>query len=315
MKKQHEVWMMEFLDNCRQLNRSNHTIINYAADLRKFFNWFEAIFDHQITKADGNTITRYSEFLANGGNLQHKTSKYSGVKHLVLFFSKNRYNISEFSQQPLSVSSRRRHLSAVKNFFEFLKQSYEDRSSLFQKNPVKPKLHAIKLKDIDVNSTKLLSKDDWSKLSELLLGPKERFMIYLLYYGALRLSELAELRVENFNQEHKSISFKRKGGDVHTLKIQQSDTIFEDLEKYLSSRRSDSKFLFPGKISGHITPRALYKQLIKLLMSSGCSNQVTPHSFRKACATNLYEDTKDLLFVRDYLNHSDAKVTQTYIEN
>ena len=59
----------------------------------------------------------------------------------------------------------------------------------------------------------------------------------------------------------------------------------------------------------------MYNRIIKIFRKSMCpSDELTPHSFRKACATNLYEQTKDLLFVRDYLNHSDAKVTQTYIE-
>ena len=43
-------------------------------------------------------------------------------------------------------------------------------------------------------------------------------------------------------------------------------------------------------------------------------SDITPHSFRKACATELYMKSKDLLYVRDYLNHKDAKVTQTYID-
>jgi len=44
------------------------------------------------------------------------------------------------------------------------------------------------------------------------------------------------------------------------------------------------------------------------------TKKLTPHSFRKAFATQLYLKTKDLLYVRDYLHHSDAKITQTYID-
>ena len=47
---------------------------------------------------------------------------------------------------------------------------------------------------------------------------------------------------------------------------------------------------------------------MKILKDSGCNGSLGPHSFRKACATNLYLRHKDLLLVRDYLNHKDAKV-------
>ena len=54
---------------------------------------------------------------------------------------------------------------------------------------------------------------------------------------------------------------------------------------------------------------------MNILKKSGLPSSLTPHSFRRACATNLYIETRDLLLVRDYLNHHDAKVTQTYIDS
>ena len=52
-----------------------------------------------------------------------------------------------------------------------------------------------------------------------------------------------------------------------------------------------------------------------ILKKCGLPSNLTPHSFRRACATNLYLKTRDLLLVRDYLNHHDAKVTQSYIDS
>ena len=54
---------------------------------------------------------------------------------------------------------------------------------------------------------------------------------------------------------------------------------------------------------------------MNILKKSCLPANLTPHSFRRACATNLYIETRDLLLVRDYLNHHDAKVTQTYIDS
>lgn len=215
----------------------------------------------------------------------------------------------------LAVSSRRRHLSAIRNFYEYLKQANEDVNDLFPSNPVKPKLHGIKLKEQDVQNTQLLKDEDWKRITNTVLRAREKFVVHLLYYGGLRLSELTDLKVSQFDQTDYSIKFVRKGGYVHHLHLQQGERLFSLLQAYLAQRPLSRDFLFCNKKGNPLSSRSMYTLIMKVLLKANCPTLgLTPHSFRKACATNLYKKTKDLLFVRDYLNHSDAKVTQTYIE-
>lgn len=216
----------------------------------------------------------------------------------------------------LAVASRRRHLSAIKNFYEFLRQSNEDSNNLFGPNPVKTKLHSIRLKDEDMVPTKLLTAEDWAALTNSTYRIREVLMINLLYYGGLRLNELTQLKVDSFDRSKLLVRFARKGGDIHTLYIQKGKLIFSLLDKYLSQRKHpQAPYLFTNPRGDALTSRAVYNIIMKIIIKAGCpSNGITPHSFRKACATNLYRKSKDLLYVRNYLNHADAKVTQTYIE-
>jgi integrase/recombinase XerD len=139
-------------------------------------------------------------------------------------------------------------------------------------------------------------------------------MLYLLYYGGLRLSELRQLKVSNFDFDAKVISFARKGGSIHTLSIQKTDLIFKNLNYFLNSNQFKSDYLFQNSKGKPYSLKGTYNQIKKMIGRATLDKDITPHSFRKACATNLYLKTKDLLWVRDYLNHSDAKVTQTYID-
>ena len=91
------------------------------------------------------------------------------------------------SQKPLAITSRRRHISTLKNFFEFLKQTHEDHSRLFKINPVKSKIHGIRLKEVDVNHTPIIKRADWKALNEVICRVRDRLMLYLLYWGGLRL--------------------------------------------------------------------------------------------------------------------------------
>jgi integrase/recombinase XerD len=234
------------------------------------------------------------------------------------FFKKRTERYLLFFQSPMSVSSRRRHLSSLKNFFEYLKEFHEDTSDKFLKNPVKSKIHAITLKEVDVTPTTMIDVADFKKIEEKTFRTSERLILYLLYYGGLRLSELCELKVENFDRPSKTITFNRKGGYVHTLVIQKEELIFKNLDFYIGENEFNKIFLFQTKRGKAYSPKAMYNKIIKIIERAIPDNQITtkitPHSFRKACATQLYLKSKDLLFVRDYLNHKDAKITQTYID-
>ena len=218
----------------------------------------------------------------------------------------------------MSVSSRRRHLSSLKNFFEYLKEIHEDTSDKFSKNPVKSKIHAITLKEIDVTPTTMISKEDFKLIEERTFRTSERLILYLLYYGGLRLSELCELKISNFDFQSRTMTFNRKGGYVHTLVIQKDELIFKNLKHYIGENEFNKIFLFQTKRGTSYSPKAMYNKIIKIIEraipNNEISTRITPHSFRKGCATELYIKSKDLLYVRDYLNHKDAKITQTYID-
>ena len=83
---------------------------------------------------------------------------------------------------------------------------------------------------------------------------------------------------------------------------------------YLNQNNFISDYLFQNKTGNPYSLKTFYNQIMKIILRSGVSEGISPHSFRKACATNMYIRTKDLLYVRDYLNHADAKVTQSYID-
>lgn len=323
------ILLENYLHNLRRLNKSEHTIKNYRADLLKFFNWIEHDQHLKIEKVNGETIGRYKEFLGSGGNVTREIVRNSGNPgiHFLLwfkfvigkaFFKKRTERYLLFFQDPMSVSSRRRHLSSLKNFFEYLKEVHEDTSDKFLKNPVKSKIHAITLKEVDVTPTTMIAREDFKKIEEKTFRTSERLIIYLLYYGGLRLSELCELKVENFDKVSRTITFNRKGGYVHTLVIQKEELIFKNFGFYIGDNEFNKIFLFQTKSGKAYSPKAMYNKIIKIIERAIPDNQlttkITPHSFRKACATELYLKSKDLLYVRDYLNHKDAKITQTYID-
>lgn len=316
-------YLQNYLQNLTAKNKSSHTIKNYRADIEKFFYWIENHKKITITKVNGDTISEYKEFLMNGGsifqNLKNSKSKAEFIIWIGLYIQQAFFRSSKpkkllLFQNPMSVASRRRHLSSLKNFFEYLKEANEDKNKKFLKNPVKSKIHGITLKDVDVENTKMISISDYKKVYEIAYKTRDRLILDLMYHGGMRLSELCYLKKLDFEIENKAIRFIRKGGSRHLLYIQNSEIIFKNFLFLINLDQSSSEYVFHNREGKPYNPKTIYNQIMKLLKKAQIKSDITPHSFRKACATNLYLKSKDLLFVRDYLNHSDAKVTQTYIE-
>ncbi|PIP93041.1 MAG: hypothetical protein COW00_07235 [Bdellovibrio sp. CG12_big_fil_rev_8_21_14_0_65_39_13] len=313
MKKENFQWMEEFLAHNERMNRSQHTLVNYRFDLEKFIAWFENIYDLPITKVSAQIISDYQEFLKRGLNIKRPLSHWDKFKYFVQKWERPRPQMLAIKEAHfLAVASQKRHLSTLKNFFEFLKQSYEEKKS-FAINPVKDKLHAIKLKDIDQTHTKLFWKQDWDSLNEAITKPQDRLLLQLLYFAGLRLSEATFLRWEHIDFERGRLKIPRKGGKIHEWMPRHWNELSYQLKFHLQ-KSSTSSFVFCRKNGDPYSTRAMYGRVMKIIQKAGLSTELGPHSFRKGCATDLYLETRDLLYVRDYLNHSDAKVTQTYID-
>jgi len=327
-----------YLENLRRLNKSEYTILNYKMDLLKFFYWLENGPKIPLSKVTGDSISQYKEFLQSGGSFHRSHTPSNGLipwikkiipnirkksegKPLIQLASNEIEQVpgpsfvnSNPIQAPLSVGSRRRHLSGLKNFFQFLKEVHEDKGQNFKLNPVKTKIHAIKLKDSDVDNTKMLKAEDFQTAFEKSFRTKDKLILLLLYDGGLRLSELTHLKVADFDRESLTVTIIRKGGKKQRLAMTNARKIFRHLDYYLAQTRPTSAYLFANKKGEPFSSRAIYNLIMKILNRAGVASIYTPHSFRKACATMLYRKSQDLLLVRDYLGHSDAKVTQTYIE-
>lgn len=319
MNPKNRAYLESFITNCRQMNRSEHTLINYRADLEKFIHWYEKVHPRRpLHKVESKIITAYQRWMGEGGKVTAALPPKNIWSRVKGFFSRKKVKKKEEGESPrgrsLAITTRRRHLSALKNFFEYLKQTHEERGKIFLSNPIKSKIHALRLKDVDVFHTPMLTVDEWKKIERTVWRTKERLMVSLLYYGGMRLSELGQLQVDNFDASSQTITFARKGGKVQTLHPVEAEQLFHLFQRWCEERKQNFPWLFPGRKGKPLTSRALYNTITSILRSSQVPI-ATPHSFRKARATLLYLETKDLLRVRDYLGHSDAKVTQTYIDS
>lgn len=291
-------------------NKSPHTIKSYNADLSKLLNWWHAYRPNKpLWKIKSHDIGEFILLLKEGGKIYSKSRSWKAPFPF-------KEEIHKFEISPLSISSQKRILSTVNNFFNFLysvERDFPFWKKRFKTSPIVKHLHDIKLKDQDIDHTENFPAKDWEHLLNQAWKVDEKLVLHLMFFAGLRLAEVTKLRKDDFNHRTGEINTIRKGGKRHNFFVQKASTI----EKLWMAQeiRSKGEFLFPNRYKdSHISERAMYQRVKNLIKKAGLSDKISPHSFRKSCATELYTNTKDLLLVRDYLNHSDAKVTQTYIE-
>jgi integrase/recombinase XerD len=216
----------------------------------------------------------------------------------------------------MTSSSIARHLSALKQFFQFLITEgvrSEDPTSLLSR-PKKAKPLPKILTEEEV--TRLLETVSQDNSPE---GQRLEALLEILYASGLRVSELISLTHDAILQAEQTLIVRGKGEKERLVPL--SSYALGALEKYLRVRHDFiahpsgvSKWLFPsyGK-SGHLT-RQRFGQLLKdLALQAGIDpEKVSPHVIRHAFATHLLNGGADLVSVQNMLGHADIATTQIY---
>ncbi len=146
------------------------------------------------------------------------------------------------------------------------------------------------------------------------LSVRNRAMFEVFYAGALRVSEVVSLRMEDVKLEMGYVLVRGKGDKERIVPMGRSAQ--EALTAYLRDARprlaaeKDSPFLFIAQGARKITRQRVW-QMVKAA-SSQSGRHASPHMLRHSCATHMVENGADLRTVQTLLGHADISTTQIY---
>lgn len=225
----------------------------------------------------------------------------------------------ELKRRDLSGSSIRNKLSSISSLFEYLC----DKNAVTH-NPVKgtkrPPVESYEGKSPALGDHQARALLESPKVATL-KGKRDRAIIAILLYHALRRAELCKLKVKDVRQERRGvmhIKVSGKGGKTRYLPIHPvvSGLIHDYLEesghgqdesgplfRSLSNNRSMSK-------TAAITTDAVYK--IVQFYSEKLGFRIGVHSLRATAATNALENNADIAKVQEWLGHANISTTRIY---
>lgn len=150
-----------------------------------------------------------------------------------------------------------------------------------------------------------------SLLKELSSNKKSFLMISLIYACGLRVSELINLKIENFNfQEGIGTIRQAKGNKDRIFNI--PEFLIQQLKSQIDSQqKKQESYLFTGP-NGKLTSRNIQKIVSLASKKAGIKKEVHPHTLRHSFATHLLENGVDIRYIQTLLGHANLSTTQIY---
>jgi integrase/recombinase XerD len=155
------------------------------------------------------------------------------------------------------------------------------------------------------------AKDDRTSQA---LGLRNRAMLEVFYAGALRVSEVISLKIEDLKLEMGYVLVRGKGDKERVVPLGKSAQDF--LQEYLRDARpvlaagQSEPVLFIARGAKAISRQRVWQMVNAASAQSG--RHASPHMLRHSCATHMVENGADLRTVQTILGHADISTTQVY---
>lgn len=216
--------------------------------------------------------------------------------------------------------------TSVNKIMSALKSLYKELEKYNIQNPLKH----IKLFKTGRNLDNIL-KVSYEDIKNILknykvTGEKEyrnTIIMNTLFYTGMRSQELLDLEYRNilkrdedyFIKIEKSKSGKELYKPIHPTLVEKLKEFKDYIMKMygFSSEDMEERFVFSSHYEKNT--KLSYKALYNIIQDMGkvVGLDISPHNIRHAIATELSSNGADLLEIRDFLGHSDTRVTEIYI--
>jgi len=276
-----------YLDDCRNRHLSDSTIKLNAHHLNRFAHFCEIEHLDDIRNATAKTVLAFHRWI--------KTRKRP-------------------DGQPISIKYQHRHVRVVKLMFKLL----------YKRNLVMSDITAMlePLRDPLTLPRGIMNKDQVMKLLQqpymtTPLGFRDRTMLEVLYSTALRGGELCRLTLYDLDLQARMIRvLKGKGKKDRVVPIGKVACSYlieyiKTVRPILAGRKNNA-LVFLSATGGYLRTHDLGRIVKMYRDKAHLPDNITTHSLRHTCATEMLKGGASIRHVQELLGHADILTTQIY---
>lgn len=284
------VYADRFLERLRMLNRTPKAVRSHWHGVKYFLRWAQErdmVRPHQVTHTG---LQGYQRWL---------------------------WRYRKANGKPLSVSSQRSRLGAVKTFFSWL-----CREHVVEANPASDLELPRAEKRLPIEALSVAQVEAILALPDVAdpLGIRDRAILELFYSTGIRRTEMARLKVGDLNRE-KRILWVRQGKGRKDRVVPAGQRALGWVEKYIEDVRPllaadpAEQALFLTGYGQAFSEDVLGRRVHDYIVKAGAAREMAgAHLLRHTCATHMLEGGADIRFIQQLLGHEKLETTAIYTE-
>lgn len=203
----------------------------------------------------------------------------------------------------LKETSLQTHINTLRAFFGWLHTEEK-----IKKNPML-KIHSLKLDK--KNARQALSAEELERLRDACKGYREKALVEFLVSSGCRLSEVAQLSVEDLNFNDRTVIVTGKGDKSRLVFFSVRARLM--LQEYIKLRKGGTGLFVSSKTPYlPLKQRAIQRIIHAISERAGLAARVHPHLLRHTFATLALNSGMDVTVIQRLLGHEDIATTQIY---
>ena len=197
-----------------------------------------------------------------------------------------------------------RRLNALKHFFTFCLDQ-----QLVRGNPVKPSHFVRRGRPLP----KALAGEQVQQLFAQIAHPMDRALFLSMLRCGLRVSEVAQLKLEHIDWEQQALHIMQGKGRKDRRVYMSPDmvaSLHQCLEQHPGNRAQGYVFWNRKRSQQLLSVKAIQKKMERYAQAAGIT--ASCHSLRHTFASNLLEHGAEVVAIRDFLGHSQIASSERY---